>query len=76
MELPGANPLKAAHAAPDAAVLAAYGFGVPSNLLAHLLSLNQAVAARSERGAPVTSPGIPPGFPTPQALVTQDCIAP
>jgi hypothetical protein len=34
LELPGANPLKDAHAALDAAVLAAYGFSAKKDLLA------------------------------------------
>ena len=76
LELPGANPLKDAHAALDAAVLAAYGFSAKKDLLAQLLALNLEVAARIERGEPVTAPGIPPGYPEPQSLVTQDCIQP
>ena len=76
LELPGANPLKDAHAALDAAVLAAYGFDPKGDLLAQLLALNQSVAAQIANGAPVTSPGIPPGHPAPAALVTSDCIRP
>jgi SAM-dependent methyltransferase len=76
LELPGANPLKDAHAALDAAVLAAYGFDPKADLLAQLLALNLAVAARIEHGQPVTAPGVPPGFPEPESLVTEDCIRP
>jgi len=76
LELPGANPLKDAHAALDAAVLAAYGLSAKKDLLAQLLALNQAVAARIEKGEPVTAPGIPPSFPKPETLVTDDCIRP
>jgi hypothetical protein len=76
LELPGANPLKDAHAALDAAVLAAYGFNARQDLLAQLLALNLAVAARIERGEPVTAPGIPTGYPSPEKLVTEDCIKP
>ena len=46
LELPGANPLKDAHAALDTAVLAAYGFSAKKDLLAQLLALNQDVAAK------------------------------
>ena len=46
LELPGANPLKDAH------------------------------AAKIERHEPVTAPGLPPSFPEPQKLVTEDCIRP
>ena len=76
LELPGANPLKDAHAALDAAVLAAYGFSPKADLLAQLLALNQTVATRIERAEPVTAPGIPPVFPNPGTLVTGDCIRP
>lgn len=76
LELPGANPLKDAHAALDAAVLAAYGFSPKKDLLAQLLALNQAVAARIEKAEPVTAPGIPPGFPKPETLITEDCVRP
>jgi hypothetical protein len=74
--LTGTNPLKAAHAALDAAVLAAYGFSAKKDLLAQLLALNQAVAQRTERGKPVTPPGIPANFPTPSILTSDDCIQP
>src|SRR5450432_4129132 len=81
LELPGANPLKDAHAALDAAVLAAYGFaaekrGAATDLLVQLLALNQQVAAKLERADPVTAPGIPAGFPKPETLLTEDCIRP
>ena len=72
LELPGANPLKDAHAALDAAVLAAYAFSPKADLLAQLLALNQQVAAKLERAAP----GIPAGFRKPESLVTEDCIKP
>ncbi len=67
---------KAAHAALDAAVLAAYGFTAKADLLAQLLALNQTVAARIARGSPVNAPGIPATFPNPETLITEDCIQP
>jgi len=76
LELPGKNPLKDAHAALDAAVLAGYGFSAKKDLLAQLLALNLDVAARIERGETVTAPGIPPDYPKPDELVTDDCIRP
>jgi hypothetical protein len=76
LELPGANPLKEAHAALDAAVLAAYGFDPAGDLLAQLLQLNQTVAARIEAGQPVISPGVPPNYAHPEQLITPDCIQP
>src|ERR1017187_2055305 len=74
LELPGANPLKDAHAALDAAVLAAYGFSAKKDLLAQLLALNQDVAAKIENGSPVTAPGVPLNYPDAKQLVTEDCI--
>ena len=74
LELPGKNPLKDAQASLDAAVLAAYGFSPKKDLLAQLLALNLEVAGREEAGEPVTAPGIPPGYPDPASLVTEDCI--
>ena len=76
LELPGANPLKDAHAALAAAVLAAYGFSHRDDLLAQLLDLNLTVARPIESGQTVTAPGAPPGYPEPQRLVTSDCIRP
>jgi hypothetical protein len=76
LELPGANPLKDVHAALDAAVLEAYGFSPKKDLLAQLLELNLAVARRIDAGEPVVAPGIPPGYPQPEKLVTDDCIQP
>jgi SAM-dependent methyltransferase len=76
LELPGKHPLKDAHAALDAAVLAAYGFDAKKDLLAQLLELNLAVAAREKAGEPVTAPGVPPGYGQADKLVTEDCIKP
>lgn len=74
LELPGKNPLKDAHAALDAAVLEAYGFAAKKDLLAQLLELNQAVAARIDAGEAVIAPGIPPAYPHPDKLISDDCI--
>ncbi len=62
------------HAALDAAVLDAYGFSARNDLLAQLLDLNLAVAARIAASEPVVAPGIPPAYPTPADLITDDCI--
>jgi hypothetical protein len=74
LELPGANPLKDAHAALDTAVLTAYGFNAKRDLLAQLLALNQKVAAKIEKGESVTAPGVPKNYPDAKKLVTEDCI--
>jgi len=70
LELPGSNPLKDAHAALDAAALAAYGFSPKGDLLAQLLSLNLTVAQRIASDQSVTAPGIPPDYPQGERLVT------
>ena len=74
LELPGKNPLKEAHARLDRAVLDTYGFDPKGDLLAQLLALNLEVARREREGEPVTAPGVPPGYPQPDRLVTDDCI--
>jgi hypothetical protein len=76
LELPGANPLKDAHAALDAAVLAAYGFSAKKDLLAQLLALNLEVASKIEHGDPVTAPGVPKSYHEGEKLVTEDCMMP
>jgi hypothetical protein len=76
LELPGGNPLKDVHAALDAAVLDAYGFNAKKDLLAQLLTLNFEVAAKIEKGEPVSSSGVPKIYPDAKKLVTDDCIRP
>ena len=76
LELPGRHPLKDAHAALDAAVLAAYGFDPKGDLLEQLLRLNLDVAARIAGNQPVTAPGVPPSYGDPGPLITEDCIRP
>ncbi len=76
LELPGKHPLKDAHAALDAAVLAAYGFDAKKDLLAQLLELNLAVAEREKKGEKVTPPGVPATYGDAGKLVTDDCIRP
>ena len=58
------------------AVLAAYGVSAKKDLLAQLLALNQEVAAKIEKGEPVTAPGVPKNYPDAKKLVTEDCIRP
>jgi hypothetical protein len=73
-DLPGKSPLKDAHAALDAAVLAAYGFSAQKDLLRQLLDLGQQVAAAIKEGRPVVAPGIPPTYANSGSLITVDCI--
>ena len=55
-------------------MLAAYGFSAKKDLLKQLLDLNLEVAARIERGEPVTAPGIPPDFPNPKSLLRNSSL--
>ena len=59
LELPGAHPMKVAQSKLDEAVREAYGMSKTAPALAHLLSLNKAVAAREKASQPVTGPGLP-----------------
>ena len=74
--MPGKNSLKDAHAELDAAVMEAYGFSAKKDLLAQLLELNLEVARRIEAGEKVVAPGVPPEYPNPKKLVSEDCIQP
>lgn len=76
LELPGANPLKAAHDALDAAVRAAYGMGPKEDPLTFLLALNGELADREADGQPVVGPGLPPSVEDAQRFITTDRIAP
>jgi hypothetical protein len=68
--------LRDIHERLDNAVLAAYGFSPKTDLLDQLLDLNHTVAQRIVSNEPVTAPGIPPNYPNPESLVTEDCIRP
>lgn len=74
LELPGANPLKDAHAALDAALLAACGRFAKKDLMAQFFELSLSVAQRLEQAEPVTPPGNPASFPNPETLISDDCI--
>jgi hypothetical protein len=76
LELPGANPLKDAHAALDAAVLDTYGFAAKKDLLVQLLALNIEVADRIQSKKIVAAPGVPTDFSNAASLVSNDCIQP
>jgi SAM-dependent methyltransferase len=76
LELPGKHPLKDAHAALDAAVLAAYGFDPKADLLKQILDLNHSVAESERMGRPVTAPGVPKSYGDPANLITGDCVRP
>jgi len=46
------------------------------DLPAQHLALNLDVAAKIEKGSPVTAPGVPKNYPDAKKLVTEDCIQP
>lgn len=70
--LPGKNPLKEAHAVLDKTVLAAYGFNARKDLLEQLLALNHSVANQIQNLEAVTPPGLPPKYPKPARLISND----
>lgn len=74
IDLPGKNPLKDAHAALDAAVLAAYGFSPKKEILQQLLDLNVLVAGQIAAGDEVTGPGVPAKHAKLEKLVSGDCL--
>ena len=76
LETPGANRLRAAHAALDAAVRAAYGMTEKENPLAFLLRLNPELAGKESQGESITPPGLPASAPKSACFVSGDSIAP
>lgn len=76
LETAGANPLRAAQEALDAAVRAAYGMKKNEDVLAFLLRLNHEVSEREGQLLPVTGPGLPPCVKDPKPFITEDCIRP
>ena len=76
LETPGENRLRAAHAALDTAVRAAYGMKPDEDILAFLLKLNLELAEKEAKGETITPPGLPSSYPDPKELVTADCIQP
>jgi hypothetical protein len=74
LEEPGANPLRDAQNRLDAAVRAAYGMAKDADILAFLLDLNLACAAREAAGESITPPGLPLPEAERPAFLTDDCI--
>jgi hypothetical protein len=73
LTLPGKNPLRDAHEALDKAVMSAYGFDNNKVVIAQVLALNAAVAARIKTGQPVTGPGVPPVTGDKASVISSDC---
>ena len=79
LETPGANRLRAAHAAHaalDAAVRAAYGMTEKEDPLAFLLRPNPELAGKESQGESITPPGLPASAPKSACFVSGDSIAP
>ena len=79
LELPGANRLRDAHAALDAAVTEAYAWGLPPALralepLALLLEMNRRGAALEREGRVIAGPGLPPFCDGDERFVSDDCL--
>lgn len=76
LDVPGRNTLRTAHAQLNLAVRNAYGFPASGDILAQLLALNHKIAGDIDAGRAATSPGIPPTYPAPSSLVSDDCLRP
>ncbi len=74
LEIPGANRLRDAHAARDAAVRAAYAMKDGEDILASLLALNLALADKEARGEPITPPGLPAWAGARAEFMSRDCV--
>lgn len=74
LDLPGANPLKAAQDALDDAVRKAYGMGAKEDPLTFLLALNGELADREADSQPVVGPELPPFVESTRSFVTADRI--
>jgi SAM-dependent methyltransferase len=74
LEQPGDNSLRDAHARLDAGVRAAYGMPADADVLAFLLELNLACAAKEKAGEKITPPGLPLPLNEQKKFVSEDCI--
>jgi SAM-dependent methyltransferase len=75
LETPGENPLRAAHAALDDAVRAAYDMKETDDILAFLLKLNLELADKESKNESITPPGLPSFVSKPADFVSEDCVA-
>jgi hypothetical protein len=73
LETPGANRLRDAHAALDAAVRAACGMKDTEDSLAFLFRLDLKLVSNETSGKSITPPGLPASAPNPADFVTADC---
>lgn len=75
IETPGKHAFTQAHANLDQAVRIAYGMPGDADILAFLLSLNQACAERELEGESIQGPGVPQQFASDNDLISSDCIS-
>jgi hypothetical protein len=74
LETPGANRLRDAHAALDAAVRAAYGMNTSEDTLAFLLRLNLEMARTEASGKAITPPRRPASAAAPGDFLSENCL--
>jgi len=74
LELPGENRLRDAQAVLDSAVRRAYGMDDAEDVLAFLLKLNLALAAKESKKQTITPPGLPSCVKSPAEFITDDCV--
>ena len=66
--------LRRAQESLDRAVREAYNMPPTADILEFLLNLNLTLAAQESNNHPIQPPGLPATYPTPEKLVTEDCI--
>ena len=76
LETPGENRLRAAHAALDSAVRAAYGMKEQEETLAFLLRLNLELAGLETKGQLITPPGLSAAVLVKERLISSGRIEP
>ena len=72
LEIPGAHPLKEAHAKLDQAVRGAYRMKKNELAIEFLFALNQELAEREDAMQAVIGPGVPPCVKNPSEFITTD----
>ena len=66
--------LRRAEESLDHSVREAYNMPATADILAFLLTLNLTLAAQESKNQPIQPPGLPASYPTPEKLVTEDCV--
>ena len=66
--------LRSAQESLDRDVREAYNMPATAEILEFLLNLNLTLATQESNNQPIQPPGLPASYPTPEKLVTADCI--